>query len=95
MIDKLTQVNEQLRGKRPAAKTPVAKDNKPDTAALKQRISQARQHVEAAMATAKKLNFHALIAQIRELSFKLAGLEADLASISGAERRLVRLINKI
>jgi hypothetical protein len=93
--DRLTQINQQLRRKRPAAKAPTFADSKTDVAALKQRTAQARQQVAAAMATAKKLNSHALIAQIRELSFMLAGLEADLASISGAERRLVRLINTI
>jgi hypothetical protein len=96
--DKLTQVNEQLRSKRPATKTPAPKpatNNLPDTAVLRQRIAQARQNVAATMASAKKLNAHAMIARIRVLSDKLAALEADFGRISGVERRLVRLVNKI
>jgi hypothetical protein len=91
----INQVNSQLRNKRPAARqAPVATNKTPDVAALKQRTAQARQQVAVAMATAKKLNSHALFAQVRELSFMLAGLEADLASSSGVERRLIRMINK-
>jgi seryl-tRNA synthetase len=90
--ERLTQVNKQLRDKRPAAKQAPVATNKPDTAAIRHRIEDVRKQIGVACEQAKKLGATELAAKIRALAKQLAGLEADLASISGTERRLVRMV---
>jgi hypothetical protein len=91
----IDQVNSQLRNKRPAVKqAPAVTNNKPDVASIRHRISDVKKQVGIAFEQAHKLGATQLAAKIRVLSQQLAGLEADLTSVCGTERRLVRLIYK-
>jgi len=90
----IDQVNSQLRNKRAVAKAPVVANSKPDVAALRHRIADARKQISIAFEQAQRLGATKLAAQIRGLSQQLVGLEASLAQVSGVERRLVRLITR-
>jgi hypothetical protein len=92
--EKLNEVNRILRQKRPAAKMPAT--NKPDdVASIRHRIEDVRKQISIAFEQAQRLGATKLAAQIRGLSQQLVGLEASLAQVSGVERRLIRLVNKI
>ena len=53
--DRLTEVNKQLRNKRPAAK-PAPANNKPDAAALKARIKALKDKVAALEAELRRVS---------------------------------------
>jgi hypothetical protein len=91
----IDQVNSQLRNKRPAAKAAPIASQRPNVASIRRRIADVRKQIGIAFEQAEKLGATKLVAQIRALSRQLIELESALAQVSGAERRLVRLINKI
>ena len=64
-------------------------------ASIRHRIADVRKQISIAFEQAEKLGATKLVAQIRALSQQLVELESALAQVSRAERRLVRLINKI
>jgi hypothetical protein len=91
--DKLAEINQQLRGKRPvAAKAPAIANSKLDVATLRKRIADVRKQIGIAFEQAEKLGATKLVAQIRALSQQLVELESALAQISGVKGRLVRMI---
>jgi hypothetical protein len=95
--DKLTQINQQLRGKRPGAKllAPKPASNKSSTTLkkvrlvkydkaqpLKARIADMCKQVAAVFEQAKQLKARALYAPLNALGKQLAALEMELNKIS-------------
>jgi hypothetical protein len=90
----ITEINNILKSKRPAAKAPTGATREADITALGARIADARKALNRMLAQAELLGASRVAEQARCLSAKLGAVEAQLASARG-EARLVALRAKV
>jgi hypothetical protein len=88
----INEVNNILKSKRPATKTPTATEKTPDAATLRSRIAEAGKALNQLLAQPQVLGASKIAEQVQALSAKLCQLERQLASARGLSSRLVRLI---